>query len=147
QHGIGPETRVGLCVPRSCEMLVGMLGILKAGGAYLPVDPAYPAERIAYTLRDAQVSLIVTAGSAAQAIPSQLALPTLSLDADWERIASQPADNPGAATTPESLCYVIYTSGSTGRPKGVAVEHRGVGVIVKWSRGLLTDETLSLALA
>lgn len=145
--GIGPETLVGLCVERSLEMLVGMLGILKAGGAYLPLDPAYPTERLAYTLQDAQVSLVVTDTRGSSVLPQITGLRSVRIDTDWELIAREPTQKPQTRTTPESLCYVIYTSGSTGRPKGVAVEHRGVGVLVKWSERILAEEDLGRALA
>jgi amino acid adenylation domain-containing protein len=123
QSGIGPEAVVGLCVERSLDMVLGLLGILKAGGAYLPLDPSYPPERLTYMLADAQASVVVTRSGIAERLPGGAADLVL-LDADWSEIARQPATAPVSLTTPDNLAYVIYTSGSTGRPKGVLVEHR-----------------------
>ena len=127
--GVGPETVVGLCVERSPEMVVGLLGILKAGGAYLPLDPNYPRERLAFMLADAGAPVLVTQ----QALLDRLPVPLpgeagrprriVRLDADWPAIARQPATAPPLALDPRHPAYVIYTSGSTGTPKGVVVEH------------------------
>ncbi|MBV9773956.1 MAG: amino acid adenylation domain-containing protein, partial [Gemmatimonadetes bacterium] len=120
--GVRPETAVGLCVERGVETLVGLLGILKAGGVHVPLDPMYPAERIAYMAGEAGVELFVTQA----AIRDRGLLPagrTVSLDADRERIDAMPAANPDNGVVPENAAYVIYTSGSTGRPKGVVVSH------------------------
>jgi amino acid adenylation domain-containing protein len=129
--GVGPEALVGLCVERSLDMLVGLLGILKAGGAYLPLDPVYPAERLAFMLEDAQVAALVTQTSLLDRLPwasaglSQGAI--VCLDRDWASIATASTENIASGATPADLAYVIYTSGSTGRPKGTLVEHRGIG--------------------
>jgi len=123
--GVGPETVVGLCVERSLEMVVGLLGILKAGGAYLPLDPRYPRERLAYMLADACCLVVVTqAGLTAQLPQHEGAV--VCLDAAWAEIARQPASAPASGAGPDNLAYVIYTSGSTGKPKGVMVRHGGV---------------------
>ncbi len=123
QQGIGPETVVGLLVERSPEMLIGLFGILKAGAAYLPLDPGYPAERLAFMLRDAGAAALVTQA----ALPGRLDLPTagplIRLDADWAEVARQPTTAPATALEPGHAAYVIYTSGSTGTPKGVVVTH------------------------
>jgi len=121
--GVDCETVVALCVERSVDMLVGLLGILKAGGAYLPLDPIVPSDRLSYMVQDAGASVILTQQHFAQQFSEQ-AVPLICLDSDWEGIARQPEENPPCAATPENLVYVIYTSGSTGKPKGVAVEHR-----------------------
>ncbi|QXI25592.1 non-ribosomal peptide synthetase [Pseudomonas vanderleydeniana] len=132
QRGVGPEVRVGLCVERSLDMLVGLLAILKAGGAYVPLDPAYPRERLAYLLQDSGVALVLThpAGRAALGEALQgLANAPECLDLTSPGWADAPTDNLDPARlglTPSSLAYVIYTSGSTGQPKGVMVEHRQV---------------------
>jgi amino acid adenylation domain-containing protein/non-ribosomal peptide synthase protein (TIGR01720 family) len=123
--GVGPEVCVGLCVERSLEMVVGLLGILKAGGAYVPLDPAYPPERLAYLVADAQVEVVVTQQQCVAGLPEQGGH-VACLDADWERIVQQSEANPGSGVKPENLAYVMYTSGSTGTPKGVMVEHRQV---------------------
>ncbi|HEY9650043.1 MAG TPA: amino acid adenylation domain-containing protein, partial [Coleofasciculaceae cyanobacterium] len=121
--GVGAETIVALCVERSLEMLIGLLGILKAGGAYLPLDPLVPTERLTFMVQDAGACVILTQQHLAQGFSEQ-AVPLICLDADWEVIAKQPEENLPCAATPENLLYIIYTSGSTGKPKGVAVEHR-----------------------
>jgi amino acid adenylation domain-containing protein len=121
--GVGAETIVALCVERSLDMLVGLLGILKAGAAYLPLDPIVPIDRVSYMVQDAGASVILTQKHLAQGFSEQ-ATPLICLDSEWEVIAQQPDENPLSQATPENLVYVIYTSGSTGKPKGVAVEHR-----------------------
>ncbi len=123
--GVGPEMVVGLYVERSVEMLVGLLGILKAGGAYLPLDPNYPAERIAYMLDNAKVPVVITQSHLEAQLPETRAR-QVCLDADWADIASQPQSTPQTDVNPHNLAYVIYTSGSTGRPKGVMVDHQAV---------------------
>src|SRR5262249_39856269 len=120
--GVGPETVVGLCVERSLEMMVGLLGILKAGGAYLPLDPSYPQERLAFMLADAGATLLLTQSALRECLPEHTAS-IVRLDADWPAIAQHPATSPANLLQPHNLAYVIYTSGSTGAPKGVMVEH------------------------
>lgn len=120
--GVGPEILVGICVERSLEMLVGLLGILKAGGAYLPLDPAYPKQRLAFMLRDANVGVLLTQQSLLNALSEHKAK-FVCLDTDWEAIALESQENPIARTQSENLAYTIYTSGSTGTPKGVAIQH------------------------
>jgi pristinamycin I synthase-3/4 len=123
--GVGPEMTVGVCVERSPEMVIGLLGILKAGGAYLPLDPEYPSERLAFMLQDAKVSVVVTQSSLL-ARWSAYAATLICLDRDRERIAGYSVSAPVTGVCPDNLAYVIYTSGSTGRPKGVAVRHQAV---------------------
>ncbi|MEC4813194.1 MAG: AMP-binding protein [Scytonema sp. PMC 1069.18] len=125
--GVGPEVLVGICIERSLEMIVALLGILKAGGAYLPIDPAYPQKRIALTLADAQVPVILTQTHLRDILDSCIITPpcqVICLDTDWHKINSQNDDNPVSGVTPNNLAYTIYTSGSTGKPKGVQIEHR-----------------------
>ncbi|WP_172844422.1 non-ribosomal peptide synthetase [Tumebacillus algifaecis] len=124
--GVGPDVLVAICVERSVEMIVGMLGILKAGGAYVPLDPAYPKERLAYMLSDTETTVLLTQRQIAQVFPAHDAV-VLCL----EDLAGQVAENPPCRATAESLAYVMYTSGSTGRPKGVAVPQRGVVRLVR----------------
>jgi amino acid adenylation domain-containing protein/thioester reductase-like protein len=127
--GVGPEKTVGLCVERSVEMIVGLLGILKAGGAYLPLDPTYPAERLAFILEDARPAAVLAQERILTAIPTLAAhAPELIfLDRDWPAIAAYPGSfAPESPSRPEHLAYVIYTSGSSGKPKGVMIEHRSV---------------------
>ncbi|MDQ2926398.1 MAG: amino acid adenylation domain-containing protein [Acidobacteriota bacterium] len=123
--GVRPETLVGICVERSLEMLVGILGILKAGGAYVPVDPAYPAERQAFMLEDARVPILVTQAALAGELHAPNGV-TVCLDTDWDLIAQQPDSNPERLAQPGNTAYVIYTSGTTGRPKGVMITHANV---------------------
>lgn len=123
--GVGAEVLVGICVERSLEMLISILGILKADGAYVPLDPHYPQERLAFMLEDTQVSILLTQQHLLEGLPNHDAQ-TICLDTDWEAIAQESQDNPQIAATPENLAYVIYTSGSTGKPKGVAIAHRNL---------------------
>ena len=120
--GVGPEVLVGLCLERSLELVVGLLGILKAGGAYVPLDPSYPAERLAFMLEDTQAPVLLTQERLLGQLPPHAGR-TLCLDRDWPTIAAQPATNPPCRATADNLAYVIYTSGSTGTPKGVMVTH------------------------
>ena len=123
--GVGAEVLVGICVERSLEMVVGILGILKAGGAYVPLDPAYPQERLAFMLEDASVPVLLTQRQLVESLPKHQAR-IVGLDTDREIIERQSEENPGCSLTSENLAYVIYTSGSTGKPKGVLVAHSGV---------------------
>ena len=126
--GVGPETLVGLCVERSLEMVIGILGILKAGGAYVPLDPVYPQERLSFMLQDAQLPVVVTQESLMAKLPAHSAK-VFCIDATPLRLGSNDTagdENPVAGAKPEHLAYVIYTSGSTGKPKGVLVTHGNV---------------------
>jgi amino acid adenylation domain-containing protein len=124
--GVGPETRVGICLERGTEMVVSVLAVLKAGGAYVPLDPAHAAERLAFMLADAAVPVLVTQESLRGALPAGDGVAVVSVDGDRARIAAEPAENLERDVSPDHLAYVIYTSGSTGTPKGVMVPHRGV---------------------
>lgn len=131
QRGVGPDRLVGICVERGIEMVIGMLGIWKAGGAYVPLDPDYPPERLAYMLKDAAPTVLLTQEHLRAELPETTA-EIVALDADWAQIAEHAIDNLNADDLRSStasahshrLAYVIYTSGSTGHPKGVMVEHR-----------------------
>jgi amino acid adenylation domain-containing protein len=129
--GVGPEARVGICMPRGMEVIVGILAVLKAGAAYVPLDPAYPAERLRWMLADAGAAVLLTRGGAADA-PAADGVAVVDVDQDDE--ADGEVDGADAAERglgARGLAYVIYTSGSTGVPKGVAVEHRGVVRLVR----------------
>ncbi|MGW3210312.1 non-ribosomal peptide synthase/polyketide synthase, partial [Streptomyces sp. NPDC001135] len=152
-QGAGPERFVALAVPRSTEMIVALLAVLKSGAAYLPVDPGYPADRIAYMLDDAAPALVVTTGDVASALPAATA-PVLLLDdpALRERLGTAPDTDPTDADRalpldPRHPAYVIYTSGSTGRPKGVVVAHRNVVDFAAWAAADIGPERLSDVLA
>ncbi len=131
QLGIGPDVPVGICVERSIEMVVGLLGILKAGGAYVPLDTHYPQERLAFMLGDAQVPVLLTSQSLLATLPVA-GQHVLCLDSDWTSIAQESQENPHSGVCPENLAYVIYTSGSTGKPKGAMNTHRGICNRLHW---------------
>ncbi len=123
QLGVSPEVIVGICVPRSLEMIIALLAVFKAGGAYLPLDPEYPPERLSYMLNDAQVSILLSRSDVELfELPSQTN--RVNLDTQWPK--EQPEHNPDPRVTPEHLAYLIYTSGSTGQPKGVLIPHNGL---------------------
>ncbi|WP_071191494.1 amino acid adenylation domain-containing protein [Trichormus sp. NMC-1] len=123
--GVRPEVLVGICVERSLEMVIGLLGILKAGGAYVPLDPDYPQERLSFMLSDAQVQVLLTEQQLVEGLPEHEAQ-VICLDKTWEQIAQYNQENVVSGITPSHLADVIYTSGSTGIPKGVMVTHSGL---------------------
>ncbi|MCC6456163.1 MAG: amino acid adenylation domain-containing protein [Caldilineaceae bacterium] len=123
--GVAPGTLVGVCVERSPEMIVGILGTLKAGGAYVPIDPAYPQDRVAFMLADAQIPILLSQTTVLPKLPDHQAQ-VISLDDDWPLIAQQSDVTPDSAVTANDPAYVIYTSGSTGQPKGAMIGHRGL---------------------
>src|SRR5262249_23548895 len=123
--GVGPETLVGICVERSLEMIVGLLGILKAGGGYVPLGPGYPLGRLGFLVEDAGMGVLLVHQKTRGRMP-ELAAHIVCLDGDREGIAKWSSDNPLPEATQQSAAYVIYTSGSTGRPKGVVISHRNV---------------------
>jgi amino acid adenylation domain-containing protein len=125
KHGAGPETRVGICLDRSSDMLVALLGVLKAGSAYVPLDPAYPKDRIALVVEDSGMEILLTQAMLVRNLPASSAR-IIRLDADWSSMATEEGSNLGLALKPENLAYMIYTSGSTGKPKGVQIEHGNV---------------------
>jgi amino acid adenylation domain-containing protein len=123
--GVGPEVLVGICVERSLEMIIGLLGILKAGGAYVPLDPNYPSERLAFMLEDSSVPVLLSQEKLVEKFPQHSAC-VVCLDSDWEKIAVDSKENPSIPVKPKNLAYVIYTSGSTGKPKGVLIQHESL---------------------
>jgi surfactin family lipopeptide synthetase A len=129
--GIGPEALVAICVERSLDMVVGLLGILKAGGAYVPLDPAYPMERLVFMLEDAQASVLLTQKRLLASLPEHKTR-VICLDTEWEVMAQEPAENPACKVTTGNPAYVIYTSGSTGQPKGVMIPHQGIVNYLAW---------------
>lgn len=130
EMGVGPESRVGVLMNRSTDLVVTLLGVLKAGGCYVPLDPAYPAERVNYIIKDARISVLLTqaalADDSAQELEGERQLPSIS---------------------DSNLAYVIYTSGSTGQPKGVAIEHRSAATLVHWAREVFSEHVLRGMLA
>ncbi|HEX6910918.1 MAG TPA: amino acid adenylation domain-containing protein, partial [Longimicrobium sp.] len=143
--GVGPETRVAICLERGAQMVTAALAVLKAGGAYVPLEPGYPAERLALMLADSAVPVLVTEAALADGIPAREGLRVVRVDADAAEIDAESAENPAGRAGPRSLAYVIYTSGSTGTPKGVAVEHRGVIRLVRDTDYVRLDETDRIA--
>jgi amino acid adenylation domain-containing protein/thioester reductase-like protein len=136
--GVSADVLVGICVERSVEMLVGILGILKAGGAYVPLDPEYPQERLTFMLEDTQLSVILTQEKLVNKLGDRLQrgfafgkASVICLDSNWDIINQQTQHNPTNSIKADNLAYVMYTSGSTGQPKGVSIIHRGVVRLVK----------------
>jgi aspartate racemase len=123
--GVKPEILVGICLERSLEVIVTILAILKAGGAYIPLDPAYPQERLDYIIQDAQISLILTQKHLKKQL-SQESVKLIAVDTEWQTIIQSQQENFSYHVNPDNLAYVIYTSGSTGKPKGVAIAHRAL---------------------
>ncbi|RKG69098.1 amino acid adenylation domain-containing protein, partial [Corallococcus exercitus] len=143
--GVGPEVRVGLCVERTEDLVIGALGILKAGGAYVPLDPSYPRERLAWLLEDAQGPALVAHSHLLAALPETAATP-VCLDSDTE-LAKQPTTAPEVGIHAGHLAYLIYTSGSTGRPKGVAISHGNAVSFLHWALATFSPEELKGTLA
>lgn len=129
--GVGPDTLVGICMERSLEMVIGLLGILKAGGAYVPLDPTYPPERLAFMLADAEAPVLLTQHHLQKRLPP-MAAHLISLDSDWPQIAQQPRCTPPSQVQSHNLAYMIYTSGSTGQPKGALNSHAGIVNRLLW---------------
>ena len=129
--GVKPEVFVGICVERSIEMLVGLLGILKAGGAYVPLDSTYPKERLAFMLEDARAPVLLTQQRLLEIIPSHSGK-VVCLDTNWQEISKQISENSVSNVCADNLAYVIYTSGSTGKPKGTLIHHRGLVNYLTW---------------
>ncbi|MGB3205488.1 MAG: amino acid adenylation domain-containing protein, partial [Crinalium sp.] len=129
--GVKPDVMVGICVERSLDMAVGILGILKAGGAYVPLDPNYPEERLAFMLADTQVSVLLTQQSLVSKLPAHQAK-VICLDSDWQEISQLNQENISSGVTVDNLAYVIYTSGSTGTPKGICLEQRPLLNLLHW---------------
>jgi amino acid adenylation domain-containing protein len=131
KFGVGPEVLVGVCIQRSLDMIVALLGVLKAGGAYVPLDPEYPEGRLAFMLEDTRATIVITHTGVRDRIPSGYQGRLIDLQQDWREISSQNTDKPEVEVGEDNLAYVIYTSGSTGKPKGVCVPHRGVMRLIK----------------
>ena len=134
-RGIADQSRIGLCVERSSEMIVGIIGILKAGCAYVPLDPASPAERLKFIIEDSDIALLITQESLTDRV-GQTSERTIRLDCDWAEIErSRCTGGLKEHSSPDSVAYVIYTSGTTGRPKGVEITHRNVARLLVGTEG------------
>ena len=143
--GVGPEVRVGLCMERSLEMVIGLLGILKAGGAYVALDPHYPAERLKFMVEDSSIAALVTQSGLLEQLPGSPKV--ICVDNDLVEIARESGKDIELPLYPENLAYVIYTSGSTGRPRGVAIQHGSANVLLQWAREVFSAEELGGVLA
>ncbi|WP_036720653.1 amino acid adenylation domain-containing protein, partial [Paenibacillus sp. JCM 10914] len=143
QQGVGPERLVAICMERSVDLIVALLGVLKAGGAYVPLDPSYPPERLAYMLADTQPKVLMTESQYVSSLPSYVGSVVL-MDGIEETLVEQSQRNPVSEMTAENLAYVMYTSGSTGQPKGVCVPHRGIVRLVKeqWYTEIKSEDVL-----
>ena len=134
KQGVGPDVLVGICLERSVEMVVALVGVLKAGGAYLPLDPAYPKDRLAFMLEDAKAPVVLTTTRLMEELPAHSAK-VVCLDRDAKLLEQEPGTNLKSEVGPENLIYAIYTSGSTGKPKGVGNTQRGVLNRLQWMQG------------
>ncbi|MDF5894455.1 syringopeptin non-ribosomal peptide synthetase SypB [Pseudomonas syringae pv. syringae] len=144
KQGVQPDSRVGICVERGADMVVGLLAILKAGGGYVPLDPAYPAERIAYMLQDSSPAAVL-AQTATQGLLADVSVPVINLDlSNWQDQSVQNPQVPGL--TSAHLAYLIYTSGSTGLPKGVMIEHRNTVNFLTWAHTAFDGSALEKTL-
>jgi amino acid adenylation domain-containing protein len=133
--GVSPDARVGICIDRGLDMAVGVLGVLKAGAAYVPLDPAYPAERLSFMLADSQCAVLLTNEATRERIAATLSgtiVKVVCLDRDWPEVARAIGDGPAPEIFGDNLAYIIYTSGSTGWPKGVAMTHRALNNVISW---------------
>ncbi len=144
--GVSADTRVGICLEPSLEMMTGVLGVLKAGAAYVPLDPAYPAERLNLMLDNAHCLVLLTRANLVTSLPETEAT-VLCLDRDWQEIARESSAAPRVQIDPENLVNVIYTSGSTGLPKGVAMTHRALGNLICWQTTALSQPARTLQFA
>jgi len=127
--GVATDVPVGLCLPRSLELVVGALGILKAGGVYMQMDPAYPSDRLAFMLADSQTPVLLTSAALAPTLPPGA---WRLVDVDARALPEQPEHSPSVSIAADDLAYLVYTSGSTGQPKGVEITHRGLANLVTW---------------
>jgi amino acid adenylation domain-containing protein len=145
REGVGCESLVAVCLERSVDLVVALLGIWKVGGAYVPLDPSYPQPRLRYMLEDTQAAIVITQHQLAARLPA--VGKQLWLDEEREQLAQESTARPLRLNRPESLGYVIYTSGSTGRPKGVAIEQRSTVALLQWAQSVYGPEDLSAVLA
>ena len=132
ESGVGPDVRVGICVERSLELVIGLLAIVKAGGAYVPLDPDYPEDRLAYMMQDSGIGLLLTQTPLLARLPLPAGVQSLCLDRNGDGLNGYSTANPVNLTDPLNLAYMIYTSGSTGKPKGAGNSHRALVNRLHW---------------
>ncbi|MBA4493457.1 non-ribosomal peptide synthetase [Paenactinomyces guangxiensis] len=144
--GVGPDVLVGICLERSIELIVGIMGILKAGGAYVPIDPRYPQDRVTHIVKDTNTPLVLTSERCVNLFEG-IDLDTICLDTELDHILSLDIPLPKKEVMPTNLAYVIYTSGTTGKPKGVAIEHHSPVALLHWALSIYPLDTLSGVLA
>jgi amino acid adenylation domain-containing protein len=145
RRSVGPEVRVGVCLPRTPDLVAALLGVMGAGGAYVPLDPAYPTERLKFMMEDAEVALVLTGSDLVDRLPPGVA-ELLLLDRERDSLAAESPEALESGVLPENLSHVIFTSGSTGRPKGVMIRHSSTVVLLHWLRENVTDEERSSVL-
>ncbi|WP_207267288.1 non-ribosomal peptide synthase/polyketide synthase [Pseudomonas sp. FW300-N1B4] len=144
--GVGAEVRVGVAMPRSAELVIALMAVLKAGGTYVPLDPDYPADRVAYMLDDSQARVLLTQQHLLSQLPETQAQ-VVWVEAGGQAFADLASHNLEGGIDSANLAYVIYTSGSTGKPKGVAIAHRNVQALIHWSHEVYSEEDLQGVLA
>jgi amino acid adenylation domain-containing protein len=137
---------VGICMERSLDMVIGLLGILKAGGAYVPLDPGYPESRLQFMLEDSSVPVLLSQSHLTSKIPVSTGQ-VVCLDKQWNKIAAASTKNPARQSGPNNLAYVLFTSGSTGKPKGVMIDHKSAATLIQWARDTWSKEHLACVLA
>ena len=144
-NGVLLEDLVGICIDRSLEMIIGILGIMKSGGAYVPIDPTYPEDRINFMLSDSRAKIVLSSSDCAATLSDKDNLDVVLLDSDWDTISRESKDKIRRVASPSNLAYVIYTSGSTGRPKGVMNSHKGILNGLLWAQdtyGLTSEDVV-----
>ena len=139
-------SRSGICLDRSLDLIVSVLGVLKAGGAYVPLDPSYPQSRLIYMLEDAQASVVLTREQFARGIEIP-GVKIVSVDAERDNIARESEQNPASGVSADNLTYIIYTSGSTGKPKGIGLTHRCLANLIEWHHDIHARQTRTLQFA
>ncbi len=144
--GVGPEVFVAISIPRSPEMVIGLVGILKSGGAYIPIDATYPAERNQFILEDTAAPILLVSGNNRPDLNAFNGT-IVDFEADWGQISKQPVTQPEVQIWPANLAYVIYTSGSSGQPKGVALQHHSLTAFLNWARRTFSPEDIKAVLA
>ena len=129
--GIRSGDHIGICLERSPDMIIAVLGVMKAGAAYVPLDPTHPKDRLTHILNDASVALVLTAAKLVERLPEE-ACPVILMDQAHSQMDKHSVTSPEIGSRAEDLAYIIYTSGSTGTPKGVMVQHRAVVNLIDW---------------